>query len=122
MRLYGSLDNYISMHRRESGLSQDELAVLLGLESRGAISQFESSIRIPELAKLLALELIFDEPIQRIFAGVADDVRGDVAGRARALLGGMNEKATADTIQRLRTLDRVAHLDRDTLGTWWSLG
>jgi len=113
MKPYGSWDNYIRKYREEIGISQDELAILIGLEGRGAISLFESALRIPDLARLIALELIFEEPIQVIFAGIAEDVRDDVKNRAWALLEGGGEKTTAENVDKLRTLARLARLGDD---------
>src|SRR5262245_11325621 len=95
MKPYGSLDNYISALRREAGFLQDELAILMGLGGRSAVSRYESAEEMPDLAKLIALEIIFDEPIQKIFAGIAEDVRENIPNRARAIMEGMGEKATA---------------------------
>jgi len=111
MLLYGSLDNYILAYRKEAGLSQDELAILLGLEGRASVARYEQVRRLPELQMLIGLELIFDEPVQKMFAGMAERVRGDLPARARALLEGMGEKPTAQNIQKLATLARLAHLD-----------
>lgn len=118
MQNYGSLDNYISTHRKEAGLSQDELTVLLGLEGRASVARYEQMRRLPELHVLIGLEFIFDEPMQRIFAGVAERIRGDVAARARALLEGIGEKPSAQSAQKLSTLARLAHLDEENTIPW----
>lgn len=118
MQLYGSWDNYISVHRKESGLSQIELAILLGLESTGSVARYEQVQRMPELQIGIGLELIFNEPMQAIFAGVAERMRGDVARRARALLEGIGEKPTAQNVQKLATLARLAHLDEEDFTPW----
>ncbi len=101
-----------------AGLSQDELAVLVGQEGRSAISYYESGQRIPELVALMALELVFDVPLQKLFAGIACEVRTDVVGRARALLEGMGEKPTQQNAEKLRTLARLAYLDEEATIPW----
>jgi transcriptional regulator with XRE-family HTH domain len=121
MQLYGPLDNYISMHRMQAGLSQDELAIMLGLEGRGSVARYELALRLPELQTLLALELIFDEPLQKLFAGVAQKVRADIPRRARALLEGAAEQQTsAGTAQKQALLARLAHLDEEEFTPWES--
>ncbi|MDO8473128.1 MAG: helix-turn-helix transcriptional regulator [Dehalococcoidia bacterium] len=118
MQNYGPLDNYISTHRRMAGLSQDELAVLMGNEMRESIGRYEQGIRRVDLHGALALEVILDEPLQYLFAGVSEKVRADVARRAKALLEGMTDKPNAKNAEKLATLDRLAHLDDDNFIAW----
>ncbi len=89
MRRFGSHDNYIQMHRQRAGLSQSELAFLLSLERAASVSRLEVGARLPRLDTLLALEIVFGEPLQELFAGVAERVRADVVSRARTLLESM---------------------------------
>ncbi len=120
MTPYGSLDNYIALHRKQAGLSQDELAIMLGLEGRGSISRYEIALRLPELQTLIALEVVFDEPIQKLFAGVAEKVRADIPIRAQAVLEGMGEKPSAQNAEKLATLARLAHIDDEYTMPWES--
>ena len=120
MTPYGSLDNYIAKHRKGAGLSQDELAIMLGLEGRSSVSRYEMALRLPELQTLIALEVVFDEPIQKLFAGVAERVRADIPRRAQALLEGMGDKPSAENVQKLTTLARLAHIDDEYTSPWES--
>ena len=117
MKPYGSLDNYIATLRSAAGLTQDELAVLLDLESGASIDRYESG-RAPELRKIIALEIVFDEPLQWIFGGIADDVRERVAIRARTLLECMDDKIDAKNAQKLETLARLARVDDEDFMLW----
>ena len=83
MKLYGSLDNYIEMHRERVGLSQAELSLLIAVEGRASVSRYELGLRSPNLETLLALEVIFEQPIREIFAGVAERVRDSVTDCGR---------------------------------------
>src|SRR3954447_25709975 len=69
------LPNYLRSHRKKSGLSQDELALLLGCRSGTKVSRYENCIRKPELETLLALELLFRKPASELFGGINDAVR-----------------------------------------------
>ena len=120
MQNYGPLDNYISTHRRMAGLSQEELAVLMGNELRESIGRYEQGVRRVDLHGALALEIIMDEPLQYLFAGVSEKVRADVARRAKALLEGMTDKSSARNAQKLTTLDRLAHLEDENFIPWES--
>jgi len=121
MMLYGSLDNYISMHREKSGLSQNELALLVGLEGATSIARYEKAVRQPELRTLVAFEVVLDEPLQALFAGECEYVRGQVRARARALLESMTDKPTEKNAQKLQTLARLAHLEDEYTIRWEDL-
>lgn len=112
MQPIGALDNYIDTLRREAGLSQKEFAVLVGLNGHSAVSKWEHDERRPETIEcLIALELVLDEPIQTIFAGIAERVRPLVARRAAELLEGSTDKPSARTADKFRALDRMARLE-----------
>jgi transcriptional regulator with XRE-family HTH domain len=76
-------DNYIRMLRKQRGLSQDELAFLLGWKSGSAVSRLENGRRKPSLETLLTMEVIFGIQIREFYAGrfqkVEDAVRERVA-------------------------------------------
>lgn len=112
MQLYGSLNNYIEMYRRRSALSQTELAVLIGADGPGPISRMEKGDRIPTLEELLALEVICEQPIQKLFAGVAEGVSDNLAVRAAALLEGTSDaRPDARLARKLEVLSRLARQD-----------
>jgi DNA-binding XRE family transcriptional regulator len=115
MRFYGAKDNYIFTHRLHTGLSQDELALLVGLSAGGPLGRYEQGQRLPDLRVGLAMEVIFDEPIQAIFAGISNELYVDIARRARALLEAMTDEPTSANALRLSTLARLAHLDEEDL-------
>src|SRR5690349_14631140 len=75
MPLYGPLHNYIEAHRDKSGLSQAELAFLIGIEKGSSVSRYELGDRTPNLESMLALEFVFAQPMRRLYLGVADGVR-----------------------------------------------
>ena len=91
--------------------------MLLELESGASIDRYEGG-RAPELRKIIALEVVFDEPMQWIFAGIADVVRARVAARARALLENTTDKMTAENAQKLETLGRLARVDEEDFMLW----
>lgn len=112
MQLYGSLNNYIEMYRRRAALSQTELAVLLGADGPGSVSRIEKGTRIPTLEELLALEVISEQPIQKLFAGVAEGVTENLSVRAAALLESTTDARPDPRLARkLAVLSRLARQD-----------
>lgn len=79
------LPNYLKMHRKRAGLSQAELARLLGCRSAGKVSRYEHFKRVPTLETALACEQIFGVPVRELFAGLTDEIIRDTRKQARAL-------------------------------------
>jgi transcriptional regulator with XRE-family HTH domain len=84
-------DNYIRMLRRQRGLSQDELASLLGWKSGSAVSRLERGRRKPSLETLLALEAIFGVPIREFYAGRFQKVETAVKERVELFISAHEE-------------------------------
>jgi transcriptional regulator with XRE-family HTH domain len=80
-----SLPNYLRMHRRRAGLTQADMAYLLGTQSSGRVSRYERFARRPALETAMAFEIILGVPVGDLFAGVREDVEYEVKKRARRL-------------------------------------
>lgn len=106
------LSNYLKMYRKRSGLSQDELALLLGCKSGSKVSRYERCGRMPSLDTLIALELVFREPVCELFLGRYERVRKDVRRRAQRLSRKVDARAlTPVTKRKLDFLTEVIHPD-----------
>jgi transcriptional regulator with XRE-family HTH domain len=80
------LPNYLRASRKQAGLSQDDLAFLLGCETGTKVSRYELFRRQPGLPTVFALEVIFGKPARELFAGVYQHAEQQTAKRARALI------------------------------------
>jgi len=56
------LENYLRTYRKQSGLSQDEVAYLLGCQNGTKVSRYERFARKPSLETLFAYEVVFGAP------------------------------------------------------------
>ncbi len=119
MKLYGSLDNYIEMHRQRNGLSQDELAFLIGLEKGASVSRFELGTRFPTLEGILALELVFGERMDCIYPGVAEQVHDNLASRARRLLECLDDTLSPGLAAKIELLSKLARPDDVSIIPIW---
>lgn len=79
------LSNYLRTIRMRSGLSQDEVAYLLGVESGAEVSRHEMFHRVPTLKTALSYEVIFGVPVRELFAGEYEKVEADIQARAKEL-------------------------------------
>lgn len=76
------LPNYLRAHRKRLGLSQAEVAFLLGAEGGAKMCRYEKFSRIPTLETALACEVIFKKPASELFAGLYQQVGRKVSKRA----------------------------------------
>jgi len=79
------LSNYLRSNRKRLGLSQDEVAFLLGAQSGAKVCRYERFVREPSLSTALAFEAIFQKPVSELFGGIYQEIEQSVAARAKAL-------------------------------------
>ena len=77
--------SYLKTYRKRGGLTQDEVAFLLGCESGTKISRFEHRARQPNLETAFACQVVFGIPAHKLFPSVFAEVEETVTGRARLL-------------------------------------
>ena len=77
--------NYLRLHRRKRGLTQEELAFLLGYQSGAKISRLEQ-IDPPQVFSLgFAFELLFGVDAREIYPALFEAVRETVIHRLNEL-------------------------------------
>jgi len=79
------LKNYLRTYRRRTGLSQDELAYLLGSADRSFAARHEAFMRTPSLQTALAYEAIYRTPVKELFAGMYAKAESTTRRRAQTL-------------------------------------
>jgi transcriptional regulator with XRE-family HTH domain len=89
------LENYLRTYRKRSGLSQDEVAFLLGSQSGTKVSRYERFSRRPSLETLFAYEMVFGARARELFAGAYQKVERRILSRAQLLTRKLN-RATPD--------------------------
>jgi transcriptional regulator with XRE-family HTH domain len=82
---HSKLQNYLRTHRKRSGLSQQELAFLLGCRSGAKVSRYESFARQPIIQTVFAYELLFGTPSRELFAGIFQRVEEETLRRVQVL-------------------------------------
>jgi transcriptional regulator with XRE-family HTH domain len=76
--------NNLRTHRKRSGLSQHEVAVILGSDA-GAICKYERSHHLPPLSLALAYEAVFLVPVSQLFAGLHEAIKQSTEKRLSKL-------------------------------------
>jgi transcriptional regulator with XRE-family HTH domain len=82
------LPHYLRSERKRAGLSQRDIAALLGDRTVSKVSRYEQRRRLPPLRMALAYEAILGKPVSQLFNGTYGPIRAEVARRARLLLSG----------------------------------
>src|SRR2546428_4127187 len=91
------LQNYLRTYRKRSGLSQDEVAFLLGCQNGTKVSRYERFSRKPNLETLFAYEVVFDAPARELFAGAYQKVEKRISNQAQVLARKLS-RATPSTM------------------------
>ncbi len=94
------LSCYLRSNRRRWGLTQKELAVLLGTKTGGAISRIESGDRLPTFTTALACQVLFDLAPCDIFPGAFTRIEEDAITRAYDLYERL--QGTPSTLNRIK--------------------
>jgi transcriptional regulator with XRE-family HTH domain len=79
------LQNYLRTYRRRAGLSQEEVAFLLGCSSAAKSSRYEHSARRPSLETVFIYEVVFDAAAQKLFRGIFKRAEKKTRKRAQIL-------------------------------------
>ena len=80
------LQNYLKTYRKRYGLTQTEVAYLLGCRSAAKVSRYECFTRLPNLKTVLFYEALFGAPVAEMFAGLYQQVEKEASQRARILM------------------------------------
>ncbi len=81
-----SLPNYLRSYRQKAGLTQDEVAFLMGGTHGSTITRHEEYLRMPALVTALGYAAIYQEDPRVLFAGRFEGRQRLVRKRADTLL------------------------------------
>jgi transcriptional regulator with XRE-family HTH domain len=105
------LPNYLRSHRKRLGLSQDEVAFLLGAQSGAKVSRYEQFTREPSLATALACEVIFQRPASELLGGLYQEIEQQVVERAKALTFRTDfQKSSPQNAKKIQAITALAAL------------
>ncbi|WP_176761145.1 helix-turn-helix domain-containing protein [Desulforhopalus singaporensis] len=103
------LQQYLKAHRKKAGFSQNDVAFLLGKKSGSHVSRFEQSKTIPDLCTSLSYQILFNVPLDTLFAGVNNEVEINVFRRTAQLISWLEQKGRSPKImRRIDYLEEVA--------------
>lgn len=91
--------SYLKTHRKRSGLTQQEVASLLGYESSQVVSRFECLNRIPSLRTVIAYQLIFGVPTAELLPSMHREVERETLQRLLILAKRLAEHPESGSVE-----------------------
>ena len=102
------LATYLRTHRKRAGLSQEDVAFLLGAMCGTSVSRHERGNRMPMLQTALMYEFVLGATVRQLYEGVFAQARFDVKKRARGLHASLARKPkTAMRDKKIALLARL---------------
>jgi transcriptional regulator with XRE-family HTH domain len=112
-----NLDCYLKPYRRRWGLTQQELAILLGFQNGAVVSRLERVLRHPTLETAYAIEIILGTTPAELFPGLYSRVRHQVIGRARKYYDELQGTPSTSTQLKLDFFEEIFSRWEDDLNT-----
>jgi transcriptional regulator with XRE-family HTH domain len=84
--------SYLRSHRKRSGLSQKEVANILGYLHEGEISRHERLLSIPPFHVALAYEALYRVPVAEIFPGTYESRKQEIEAKLARLVEALHER------------------------------
>ena len=98
-------------YRLRTGLTQRDVAALLGLGTGSTISRTEKGNGIPSIQVLLGYCVLFEAHPQNLVPGILRDIEKIVYARAHVLAGQLRKRqATPMVLERLKFLENLSQL------------
>jgi transcriptional regulator with XRE-family HTH domain len=111
-----SVGTYLRFLRRKSGLSQQELAQILGSLTATQVSRHERSVSPPTLIAALGYEVVFRRPVSEIFPGLYHTIEAGVVDRLESFESDLGKstakgRAAAPVARRLEWLNERKNME-----------
>ncbi len=97
------IHNYLRRFRKQSGLTQEETAFLLGCQTGAQLSRYENLSREPSLLTAFACQAIYRVPAHELFPGIYTVVESQVKRRAYVLDSKLDSDAEDRATERKST-------------------
>lgn len=114
MKQQPRLNNYLRRYRKPSGLSQGDVAFLLGCKDAAQVSRYERNQRLPSLRVAIAYQFILGIPLEELFPGIKEKVDKEATVRIEKLRSSLQERpqATGNNARAVRKFRWLAECER----------
>ncbi len=97
----------VRAYRRRWGLTQTEVAALLGITSSTTVSRIERSIRRPTATNVIAYCILFGVPASELFVSLHDEIEEIVAAAAKHLYDELETKDDKLSLRKREFLEKA---------------
>jgi transcriptional regulator with XRE-family HTH domain len=105
----------LKSHRKRSGFTQEDVAILIGVQSASQVSRHESGEREPDLRAAIAYRIVLDAPFAHLLPKLFREIAKEVEARASQLAGQLAKKESglhqAERLELLRQLTARIAMD-----------
>ena len=98
---------FVRSHRRKWGLTQVELARLVGLSSRSAVSRIERAERVPTTATIIACGIIFGLATPDLFPSLQEEIEEIVSLAIAVLQEELADQSDKGSVRKRALLTQV---------------
>jgi transcriptional regulator with XRE-family HTH domain len=99
MFIMKNIINYLRTHRKNTSITQYDIAVLLELKSNSLVSRCEKGFRTPSLEMILVYHLFLNIPIETLFSNHVSTVREQLLSRIKILIAEIESSSIASNAQ-----------------------
>lgn len=99
--------SFVRANRRRWGLTQPELALLIGLTSSTAVSRIERSQRTPAAPTLIACCIVFGVVTPDLFPSLHAEIEATVAEAAKMLLAQLDGRTDKQSVRKRQLLEAM---------------
>lgn len=112
---YPKLGCYLRAYRIRAGLTQKDVAALLGMGTGSTISRSEKGQCMPSLQVLLGYCVLFETHPENLVPGIIRNIEKVVCARAHVLTGKLRKRhATPMVLERLKFIENLSQLQEKT--------
>lgn len=90
------IGSYVRTYRKKSGLTQNELATLMGHKNAARISSHERGVTLPSLTVALHYEALFRIPVSELFPSVYETATRTIETRLAEMESSFAKKSAKD--------------------------
>lgn len=84
--------NYLRRFRRERGLTQRQVAIIMGLNNSTVVSRWEKGSVLPETQSVLKMAILYRSSVDVIYSDLRDSLTDEIREREKAVLGVRREE------------------------------
>lgn len=97
--------SFVRAHRRRWGLSQAELAALLGVTASTSVSRIERAARSPAASAMIGCSILFGVPPCELFTSFYETVEEVVANAAKSLYDSLEHRTDERSVRKREFLE-----------------